>query len=367
MFSYLVIYVLSVVFSICYSFAKDKNLIFILHIICFLVLFIPASMRYEIGTDYENYAKAISMGFFQNKYDIFEIGWQPILFFIDRFNVDIHLFFVFAAFITYFSLFSVVDRRDLFLVLPMYICIPYLESFSLVRQAMAATIFLVAIKFCAEHKYFRAFILALVSTLFHLSTIALCLILLLSNFKWKFFSPTRNLFLFCFVYLIFTVFDFTEMIFFFISVTKYGVYINSKYNQATEMGSGLGVLLRELQCLAIVFVSSKYIRSGRIYSSNKVVLHFNMYKIVCVFCFCQVIFYALSTKIHIFGRLPNLINPFLPVAFSYVANSKSKYRRLAIIFMYTTYFVLFLATLIANPSSAEGGLGLTPYKSILMR
>lgn len=367
MFSYLTIYVLSVILSVCYSFAKDKNLIFILHIICFLVLFIPASMRYEIGTDYENYAKAISMGFSQSRYDIFEIGWQPILFLIDRFNIDIHLFFVFAAFVTYFSLFLVIDRRDFFLVLPMYICIPYLESFSLVRQAMAATIFLVAIKFCAEHKYLRAFILALVSTLFHLSTIVLCLILLLSNFKWKIFSPTRNLFLFCFIYLIFTVFDFAEIIFFLISGTKYGVYINSNFNQASEMGSGLGVLLRELQCLAMVFVSSTCIRRGRNYSSNKIFFHFNMYKIVCVFCFCQVFFYILSTKIHIFGRLPNLINPFLPIACAHIANSKSKYRRLAIIFTYVVSFILFLTTLVANPSSAGGGLGLTPYKSILMR
>lgn len=367
---YIFLYTSVFAFSFCYSFAKDKFAMSIFRTLCFLTLTIPAVVRYNIGTDYENYKRIILNGFRKDRYALFEIGWTPILSFMDKFNIDIQWFFVFASLVTYICLFYVVERKYFFIAIPIYVCLPYLESYSLVRQAMAVAIFLVAIKCFLENKYFKSILTAVFAVMFHKSVLLLCLILPLSKLRWKCFSPRRNVFLFGIIFILFFVCGITNIVVTkVLSFTPYAGYIYSSFFRKTEMGTGLGLLLRITVCFVLVFISSRKMRENvykNIYS-KAVSVHSNLYKTVCLFEFCQIVFYLISAEIHIFNRLPNLLSPFFPIAALCMAKSKSKYRKLGILFMYFAFFILFVATLQSNPSSATGGLGLTPYQSIFSR
>lgn len=367
---YIFLYLFVFVFSFCYSFAKDKFAISVFRTLCFLTLAVPAAVRYNIGTDYENYKRIILNGFRNHTYALFEPGWTPLLSFIDRFNLDIQWFFVFASLVTYTCLFCVIERNYFFIAIPIYVCLPYLESYSLVRQAMAATIFLVAVQFCSENKYLKSILAAALAVLFHKSVLLLCLILPLSKLKWKLFSPRGNVFLFGILFILFFVCDITKIVVVnVLSFTPYAGYISSSFFHKTEMGTGLGLMLRIAACFVLLFVCSREMKDNvcKDASSKAVSVHSNLYKTVCLFEFCQVVFYLMSAEIHIFNRLPNLLNPFFPIAVLCMAKSKSKYRKLGILFLYFVFFILFVATLKSSPASAKGGLGITPYQSIFSR
>lgn len=370
MFPYIAIYIFSGILAFCYSKTKNKFAMSIFRTLCFLTLTVPAAVRYNIGTDYENYKRIILNGFRNHRYALFEIGWTPILSFMDKFNIDIQCFFVFASLVTYICLFYVVERKYFFIAIPIYVCLPYLESYSLIRQTMAVAIFLVAIKWFSENKYFKSILTAVFAVLFHKSVLLLCLILPLSKLKWKCFSPRRNVFLVGIIFILFFVCDITKIVVDkLLSFTPYAGYISSSFFRKTEMGTGLGLWLRITVCFVLVFITSRKMRENvykNIYS-KAVSVHSNLYKTVCLFEFCQIVFYLMSAEIHIFNRLPNLLSPFFPIAALCMAKSKSKYRKLGILFMYFVFFILFVATLQSNPSSAAGGLGLTPYRSLFSR
>ncbi len=153
MIEYIAIYIFSTVFSFCYAKAKKCSSIAIFATIVFCILFLPLACRYNIGTDYHNYEIAINEYRYGGKFSFpFEYGWFPIVYVIKHWNVSVQYFFIIPAFFSMLILFYVVPRKYFWLCIPAYISVAYLESFSLVRQAFAATIFLLSAKDFIEKK-----------------------------------------------------------------------------------------------------------------------------------------------------------------------------------------------------------------------
>lgn len=371
MFPYILIYLFSFIFSICYSKSKDKSVSALFLILTFLTLFVPAAIRYNIGTDYKNYVRIITNNFRIHRYSEFEIGWMPILWFIDNFNVSIHYFFVFADFIGLVSLFCVLEKKSFWCCVPVYVSFAYIQSFSLVRQALAAAIFLNAIKECVKGKYLKSFFFCALSCCFHKSVIILCILLLLSGFKWKILTR-RNCFLisiliFIFVKEINLAKIVMEKI---VANTIYASYLTSSFSNAAESSGGLGILLREVIIfVAIISCDRKLWCHYQNNFINKAALdeQSRFYKMSVLFGLAGIAFFIMSTQIHIFNRLPNLIVPFLVLLTQCVYKSKFRYRKISLLFIEVGLFVSFLFYIKSSPSSAEGGLGIYPYQSIFSR
>lgn len=370
---YFFVYLFGFIFSFCYSFAKDKFAISVFRILCFLTLALPACLRYNIGTDYENYTRIILNGFARGKYDMFEAGWIPILWFIDKFDLDLQFFFIFASLCAYSIVFKYIERPYFYLCMPVYICTAYLESYSLVRQNFACTVFLLCIMNFQNKRYFRAVLWGAVSFLFHKSTIFLCLLLPLSSMRWKMFSPYKNAVLFLLMYALFDFFNFAQIIMEkVVGNTFYSVYVNSGFNRQTEIGTGLGLLLRICIMFIFVFISSRQVNekkewSGKNEQASMLSLQEKNYKITCIFMFSFLAFALMAKRIHIFNRLMNLMTLSYLLSMHTMAKSKNKYVKVALLFVIIALSILFFKDLQSNPSSAAGGLGLTPYQSIFSR
>lgn len=363
---YFFVYIVSAIFSFCYSKTKDKSASIVFLIMTFLSLFLPLALRYEIGTDYENYRRIIYNSFAKNKFDEFEIGWVPLLKFIYNFNLDIQWFFVISAFFSVLFIFLAVGKRDFWLAIPCYVSIAYIESFSLVRQALAVSICMFVIKLWTNRKYLKSFIFLTIAFLFHKSTILFVFFLPFLNRKWKIFSSYKNIVLFLIIYVCFSFFDIANIIMTkIVGNTFYANYITSTYNKKTEGGTGLSILCREIVLFCAVVFSSRtpkkhirmsFYKNGFTYNHN--------YQLVCILSFSLLIFYILSLQIHIFNRLPNLLSPFFLFLVPTVYNSKTRYRKIIPFFMIAVLFFVFIFIVKNSLSSLPGGLGITPYRSI---
>ena len=119
--------------AFCYSKSKDKSASVVFLVSTFLALFLPAAVRYNIGTDYKNYVQIISASLPKHRYAVFETGWIPMLWLLDNFDLNIHFFFVLTDFAILMCLFFVLDKKSFYLCIPIYVCFAYIQSFSLVR------------------------------------------------------------------------------------------------------------------------------------------------------------------------------------------------------------------------------------------
>lgn len=365
MFAYILIYLFSLIFAFCYSKSKDKFFSVLFISLTFLVLFLPAAFRYNIGTDYENYTRIIENNFLHHRYNEFEIGWIPVLWFIDYFDLSVHFFFVFTDFTILLCLFYVLEKRSFWCCIPIYVCFAYIQSYSLVRQALAATIFLIAIKKWTQKKYFSCILFSLLSFIFHKSVIILVLLLFLANFKWSFFNRFNNFVIFVFVYVLIDRLQFANILMEkVVGNTFYAAYLTSDYAKVSESSSGLGLLLREFLLLIGIIASDKIVNKNVLQIAD---YHIRLYRLSVLLGFAGISFFIMSSQIHIFNRLPSLIVPFLVLMVQCMNNSKFKYRKIALIIFEFGWFVSFIFYLKNSPSSAAGGLGLTPYQSIFSR
>lgn len=358
MIPYLLAYLFASVFSFCYSKSRDKSTIVIFASLTFLTLFLPLALRYGIGTDYENYVRIVSNGLNLNYYTMFELGWAPLVYFIDSCALDVHWFFVIISGISTIVLFAIVPRKYFFTSIPIYICTSWIASFSLVRQAFASLIFLVALKKHLLGKNVQAAFWGSIAGLFHTSLFLPLCLLPLCRLRWRCFTPVFNGAALLFLSATFALSNIGTVLFdSVIALTPYSSYINTIYNSKTELGSGLGVLLK-------VFVLFLFLVSFQRDSSQK---KDRAYSTLCMFALVQGLFIILSAQVRILGRLTNIFDGVYVFFIMYLSQSKSKYRTLLMYFITFSFFLMYVKSLISNPSSADGGMGLTPYQSIFSR
>lgn len=372
MILYLFFYIQASIFSFCYSKSKDKNLTMIFGLLTFMSLFLPLALRYGIGTDYDNYVRIAQNVIRSGINDRVELGWTPLFLLIRNFNLDVHWFFVIPAFFSSLIILKVVPKKYLWFCIPPYICIYWIESFSLVRQAFAASIFLLAFYYFVKRKYFPFFVWAIISIFFHKSMVVIFALTLLSLFSWRIFTPLLN-FIFIIGFYVLTRFINIGKILMEVVVgnTMYANYVSSQFNKTVEGGSGMGLYFRLIIfiiLLVIPFVSYKKLKSPITNDGYlEVISKRRKYNLLCLYVFALAAGHILAYQIHIFNRIPNIFSIFY-VFFAYeLINVKSKYRKLVTVLFQLIIFILFLASLNRAEASSGGGLGIVPYQSILWR
>ena len=90
------ILVLSFLSAYLAEFSKTK-----FRIVLFNILFIPAAIRYNVGTDYPNY-----VDYFNSVYgnDVNEYGFYVLTVFLRNIGLPVHSLFVASSFLSYFPL-----------------------------------------------------------------------------------------------------------------------------------------------------------------------------------------------------------------------------------------------------------------------
>ena len=104
MFTYLIynmILVLSFLSAYLAEFSKTKFQRIVCRIVLFNILFIPAAIRYNVGTDYPNY-----VDYFNSVYgnDVNEYGFYVLTVFLRNIGLPVHSLFVASSFLSYFPL-----------------------------------------------------------------------------------------------------------------------------------------------------------------------------------------------------------------------------------------------------------------------
>lgn len=373
MLIYLVIYGFSFLFSFCYAKCKDKYAAFIFKVLTFLTLFIPAALRYGIGTDYKNYVRYLTD--YNLSKPLFEIGYSPLIWIIQYFSLDLQWFFVITSFISYICVFSVVEKDTAFYSIPIYICTSYLGGLSLVRQALSVSIALVFVDAYIKKDYKKAIFFFLLSICFHKSSLFLIFVVVLTSFKWEKLNPYLNAIIVFIIYFIFYNFHIGTLLFTtIIPLTPYKNYLSAAmFLLETKRGSGLGILLKVFIYMAVVFVANREMKntsdSTLLISKNctKEESYQRLYKLSCIVIFLYTAFVILVLDARIFNRLPQMLNPLFVLVFQCLGESKSKYKKILVPIIILGFFYFYYDSILVNVVNADGGMGINPYQSIFGR
>ena len=355
---YVVSYFLTSVLAFCYSKSREKFFSLCFLILTFITLFLPLALRYNVGTDYENYTRIAGKILNGHEWYKLEYGYYPIIWLMKRFNLDIQFFFIVPAFFSIFIIFKIVPKKYFWFCIPAYVCVSWIDSFSLVRQCFAAVIFLLAIINHFEAHYFKALLWGIVACLFHSSLVILLLLLPLTLTKWKILNPYFNSVTFFLVCVVIALTPAAKNLMnIIVAKTPYARYMDSVFAEEQKMGTGLGLMLKEFIFILVLFFSSR----------DKSLKRDNRYNLICIFTVVFGISHMLCAQIHIFGRMFHLFDPFYIFMLISIYEGGSRLRKWVIYCIQFSMFVIYYKLLLDSPSTAWGGLGLVPYVSIFSR
>ena len=316
----------------------------LLRILLLAVMWVPAALRYGIGTDYASYTGIFNSPTGQLTH--IEPGFALINYAVMACGGKVEWMFAIVALLTYAPIAFGVRRKRILPVVVLFMLTMYLASYSTIRQSLAVTWVLVALtRYIDDGDILPAYLWIAAASFIHLSVLLVLPIVLIR----KIHIPTWGwLLLLPAVYAVIR-YGFIDFLFssdLFLN-SKYGVYAGSVYDRQTELGSGLGILLRMIIPLLYIVYSYRFDKK---------------YNIVLYAVIAYIVSYMLSIQVHIFNRLVDVFT-FAPIlAFSVMSGELRK--RWALWAVAVLLFVNFQKTIIANPSDAHSGLGITPYTTI---
>ena len=140
---------------------------------CFLVLFFFSAIRYGIGYDYYAYMKMVLNN--TEDYSIERIEPLSRVLLSTAYHTHYQVFFVLSSFLTIFPLYRACIKLSInpaysliiYFLFPVY----YLESFSIIRNAVAYSIVLYSFVVLNERKYLYSVVLIVIAALFHKSAL----------------------------------------------------------------------------------------------------------------------------------------------------------------------------------------------------
>lgn len=257
MLFYIFLFFLVLLFSFCYTYAKDVNVAVCFKIITFLLLFLPSALRYGIGTDYVNYVDI----FFNIKEGVdvrTELGWVFLNKFCIFFNLNVQWIFIISSFFTIYYIFKT-PKKDFFIVIILFFCLFYLDSYNMTRQGLTMSICWYAYLCFIGGKKNKSYIYIIISSLFHTSGLIILLCFFIID-KFKLINKkTTTILLFCCFFLAYTNI-FMTILSFILSFTKYNVYLEmfEFYNERSAGFGSIYTLLIRTFILLILFNSFRY-------------------------------------------------------------------------------------------------------------
>lgn len=315
-----------------------------MRLLLLLVMTVPAALRYNIGTDYSAYVELYGSSI--REMARVEAGYALVNSMLHQCGAPVEIMFALMSLLTYIPIAFFVRKKYIVPLVLMYMLIAYLPSFSLVRQAIAISWIVVALlRYWDDQHIGRLYLTIVAACFFHLSALIILPFVLIRRIR---ISAWFILLLLPAAYYLTThgaidaIFDNALFL-----DSKYGTYATNSFNRKAEMGSGLGVLLKMIIPLMYLVLARKLERQ------YDILLYLSAAFIVAV---------MLSTQIHIFNRLADILSiaPIVGFAVMYDKVRKPLYLAMVSLLM----LVNLQKTITVNTSDKGAGLGITPYVTI---
>ncbi len=332
---------------------NDKSIYQVFLSLSFLSVFIPAAIRYDIGTDYANYVYYFDL----IKNDYF-VPKEPLYILLNKvialLGLDVQWFFVITSFIICYFVYKIIPIKHLPLGVFLYVVTLYLHDYSAVRQGIAVVLVTYAIRFLSEKRMKKFFLYTALASLVHIATglgILLVYPIVRRNYN-KYFL----LAIIAVSYVLIVRMNITQLILIYVGnlIPKYSWYLTSEFNRAVEMSSGVGVLIRLFIAFIIVFFKDRIV-----VKNSKANIIINLY-VLYVFA------YLLNLDVHIFERFRHIYQFFSILAVLYFVEIFDKYsRRMVAVGIALVFYLFFMKDINVDRKSVHGGLGINPYTTIL--
>ncbi len=343
-------------FGFLYEKSQNKGTQKLYWLLSFMIPFTFLAIRYDIGTDYQNY-----VWYFHKIANGDVVLKEPAYLFINKMiaelGLDVQWLFVIFGFLFTFFAYKALPKKGFAFGVFIFIATLYLyEGLSMLRQGLATVMMAYGIKYIVDKKFIKYLILSVMAMLFHVGTGFV--FLLLYPFINRRFNRWLLLGILSVSYFIVlkTNILFNTMSFFVSLFPKYAWYLNSKYMEMATIGSGLGILLKLLLGVMVIFFKDKLCK--RYKDANIVV---NMY-------FLYLFFMILHMEMIVLLRLEHMFI-FAPViALPYFVSIFKKQSRLLIVFIVGLLFCAIFNKYIASGTlEIDNDIYINPYQFIWNR
>lgn len=324
--------------------------------VAFLIIFIPAALRYDIGADFLSYINIYNN---LEDYTWMEKGFYSVNLMLKKINAHPQWSIVTLAFIFSWVTFRSYPPEKAWIIHFLFITAFYLLSFFIIRQAIAIVFCLWALRNFTNGKYISFVVLIVLGSLFHKSAYFIALVAIISlvpisNAIKNNVLPT--VFTFVFVVLMFKsnlLFDMAEFVLNKVGLNKYAGYFNhGKWFTERKLGTGLGVLIKLLFCIYVL------------YNTKVLILENKRNWLVVLLVFTYGASLVLSAQIIIFGRLNYVFIIALPyAAYLLILHGKGNYHHFIVVFL----FILASQLAFSKNGFGKGDFGdlkLNPYQTI---
>lgn len=319
-------------------------------------MFVPAAIRnISVGTDTKTYIEIFysirkGVSWHEQRY---EPLYLALIKFIDFLGLNHRGMLVIFSFLTYLFVFLSATRKYLYLIVPIYILIAYPYSMSVLRQGLAITIAMYALRLFLERKYIKTIIWILISAGFHVSgMVYLPLFLLFYFFKLK----TKYAIPIAIIASVLTSYVFTAQ-FIIENVASILGFNNMKITETynyTAKGSGLGAFARRiLMAIPVIYLALSKIKND------------NMLKNIVLVTFPLLIIANLyQIQSHIFNRLVMIFWFVYGMIFVCICQIGSRYRKIVISLILCGWFTLFVIDLERDAGRKDGAFNVIPYRTM---
>src|SRR5690554_6009517 len=305
-------------------------------VIAFLIIFIPAAIRYFVGVDLPNYEVA----FYQIKTGVevrFEIGYYFLNYLIAILNLSFEWLVAFISLITYMFFFRAYPNKNAWLIHFLFMCTLYLYTYSNLRSGIIYALMFVSVLHYIDNKKLIPFLLStLIAVSFHKSAVVYLILPVLFSRYFLAFINKKLVTEFILIALILLLFQpnllhtilFNNPLSILLGFNHYGS--NPRWGQSPELGSGLGVVIKLIPIILFILFRKYFIKRD---------LRARYIVVLCLILFAAVDL-GLAVKVaHRFEKY-FFFTYFLVIYFIY-NNLKNYFKLFFILFYILFYFVTF--------------------------
>lgn len=353
MYIYIIMLVISLIFTYFYMNCKDnKKIKTIFAILSALPFVFISAIRYDVGTDYlyryvPDFLTIKNGGHVAN----LELGFT----FLDKiclvFSKDYSLLFFLTSIIIIAPVFYIIYKKSKNPMLSIFLFFTggfFFLSMNMIRQFIAVMFAFISYNFLLSKQYLKWFFFLIIGSLFHTSIIVFSIVILLCkkfviNFKFLFIAT---------IFVLITNSLLRELIINVFSVTRFSVYIDTVYSKIDV--KEFMILINVIIYLVMYYICFK--NNSRSKLGNEDIFFMNMQGMAVIISLMGSIFSILSRLIVFFSIFECISIPYI------LSKYKEKNKVILVIIIVLLFsFNIFYTNVINNDN------GVTPYKTIYER
>ena len=332
---YIILFFSTSFFAFIYTYTKDKNVAVISKMMIFVLLFLPLALRKGIGTDYKNYVRIfndMSSGLEISQ----EPGWKFLNYVVIRLNLNVQWIFIVSAFWTVYFIIKT-PKKYSFIVVVLFFCLFYLESYNIVRQSLAMSICWYSFLCFNNGNNKKAVIFLVLAVLFHYAAILVAFAFIFMNRQY--ISEKMFVVLLVLSFIMVESGLILKTITFILSFTKYGIYL-SRADLFMNLASGGIGGLATFAFRSLLLVGMYYLMPE---SATELQRNYCKISILCLFFFD-----LLGIKIYIAQRVRSYFFLSYMIVFYFTYYQKNNIKKamnlVFILFFIAYYLILKLLT-----------------------